>query len=56
MAILAMGSLGFPTQFAFPLNGILLGVAAGIVFGVLAAIIPARQATRLQVVEALRYE
>jgi putative ABC transport system permease protein len=56
MAIIAMGSLGFPTQFVFPLTGILLGIAAGIVFGILAAIIPARQATRLQVVEALRYE
>ncbi len=56
MAITAMGSLGFPTQFVFPLTGILLGIAAGIVFGILAAIIPARQATRLQVVEALRYE
>jgi len=28
----------------------------GLVFGALAAIIPARQASRLQVVEALRYE
>lgn len=56
MAIIAMSSLGFPTQFAFPLPGILLGISAGIVFGILAAIIPARQATRLQVVEALRYE
>ena len=56
MAITAMSSLGFPTQFVFPLTGILLGIAAGIVFGILAAVIPARQATRLQVVEALRYE
>jgi putative ABC transport system permease protein len=47
---------GFPMEFVFPLNGVLLAVGAGIVFGILAAIIPARQATRLQVVEALRYE
>ncbi len=56
MAIGAMGSLGFPTRFVFPTSGIILGLAAGIVFGLIAAIIPARQATKLQIVEALRYE
>jgi putative ABC transport system permease protein len=43
-------------QFTFPFSGVLLGIVAGIVFGILAAVIPARQATRIQVVEALRYE
>jgi putative ABC transport system permease protein len=56
LAVQAIGAAGFPTVFAFPASGILLGIAAGIVFGLLAAIIPARQATKLQVVEALRYE
>ena len=56
LAVQAIGAAGFPTQYAFPASGILLGIAAGIVFGILAAIIPARQATKLQVVEALRYE
>jgi putative ABC transport system permease protein len=56
LAVQAIGAAGFPTVFAFPASGILLGIVAGIVFGLLAAIIPARQATRLQVVEALRYE
>ena len=56
MAIGAMSSLGFPTRFVFPTSGIILGLTAGIVFGLIAAIIPARQATKLQVVEALRYE
>lgn len=56
LAVQAIGAAGFPTVFAFPASGILLAVAAGIVFGLLAAIIPARQATKLQVVEALRYE
>jgi putative ABC transport system permease protein len=56
LAVQAIGAAGFPTEYVFPLSGILLGIAAGIVFGLLAAIIPARQATRLQVVEALRYE
>jgi putative ABC transport system permease protein len=56
LAVQAIGAAGFPTVFAFPASGILLGIVAGIVFGLLAAIIPARQATKLQVVEALRYE
>ncbi|MEX1248510.1 MAG: FtsX-like permease family protein [Anaerolineales bacterium] len=56
LAVQAIGSAGFPTVFAFPASGILLAIAAGIVFGLVAAIIPARQATKLQVVEALRYE
>jgi putative ABC transport system permease protein len=46
----------FPMTYFFPLSGILAGIAIGLLFGALAAIIPARQAARLQVVEALRYE
>lgn len=46
----------FPMIYTFPLSGLLAGVAIGLIFGALAAIIPARQAARLQVVEALRYE
>jgi putative ABC transport system permease protein len=56
LAIHAVESLGFPMQFTFPFSGVLLGVSDGIVFGILAALIPSRQATRIQVVEALRYE
>ena len=46
----------FPLGYAFPLAGILAAIATGLIFGALAAYIPARQAARLQVVEALRYE
>jgi putative ABC transport system permease protein len=56
LAVQAIGAAGFPTEYAFPFAGILLAIAAGIAFGLLAAIIPSRQATKLQVVEALRYE
>jgi len=46
----------FPLGYVFPLGGILAGIAIGLLFGAFAALIPARQATRLNVVEALRYE
>jgi len=36
--------------------GLLAAVAVGLVLGVVAAVIPARQAARLQIVTALRYE
>jgi putative ABC transport system permease protein len=51
----AMGVL-FPMAYSFPLAGVLAGIAIGLLFGALAAVIPARQAAKLQVVEALRYE
>ena len=47
---------GFPMEYVFPASGVLITVAAGLIFGVLAAIIPARQAARLDVVQALHYE
>ncbi len=46
----------FPMEYMFPLGGILGGIAIGLIFGALAAIVPARQAAKLEVVEALRYE
>jgi len=51
----ALASL-FPMAYSFPLSGVLASIAIGLLFGALAAFIPARQAARLQVVEALRYE
>jgi len=46
----------FPMTYYFPFTGILAGIAFGLLFGALAAFIPAHQAARLPVVEALRYE
>ena len=46
----------FPLGYAFPLSGILFAIAIGLLFGVFAAFIPARQASGMNVVEALRYE
>jgi len=51
----AMGAI-FPMNYSFPFAGVIAGIAIGLIFGALAAIIPARQAAKLQIVEALRYE
>jgi putative ABC transport system permease protein len=56
MAIVAFSALGFPMDYSFSANGIILATAAGLLFGAFAAIIPARQAARLEIVQALRYE
>ena len=56
ITVQAMAATGYPVVYAFPATGALLTVAAGLLFGVLAAIIPARQAAGMNVVQALRYE
>ncbi len=47
---------GFPIEYSFPYTGLIAAVAAGLLFGALAAIIPARQASGMVIVRALRYE
>lgn len=46
----------FPMSYSFPLNGILAATAFGLTFGALAAVIPARQAAKLDIITALHYE
>lgn len=48
--------MGFPMEYTFPWAAVLVTVLVGLGFGWLAAIVPSRQAARLKVVEALRYE
>jgi len=45
-----------PATYHLPCAGLLAAVAVGLALGVVAAVIPARQAARLQIVTALRYE
>jgi putative ABC transport system permease protein len=54
--VLAMSAVGFPTPYTFPTGGIVAGVAIGYVFAVVAALLPARNAARLDIVTALHYE
>jgi putative ABC transport system permease protein len=42
--------------YTFPLAGVLAAIAVGLLFGVLAALMPARQASRMEIIKALRYE
>ena len=56
MGVAAMRAFGYPMDYVFPTTGVILALVAGVIFGVLAAIIPARQASRLEIVQALRYE
>jgi len=56
MGVIALEAFGYPLTYIFPTAGVVIALVAGIIFGVLAAIIPARQASRLEIVQALRYE
>jgi putative ABC transport system permease protein len=46
----------FKVAYTFPLAGVLAAIAAGLIFGVLAALVPARQASNMEIIKALRYE
>jgi putative ABC transport system permease protein len=48
--------LGLPVSFIFPWTGLLYATLVGLVSGALASIIPARQAARLEIIQALHYE
>jgi putative ABC transport system permease protein len=55
--VLGMNASGiFPMEYTFPFVGIVAAIAAGLIFGVFAALLPARQASRMEIIHALRYE
>jgi putative ABC transport system permease protein len=54
--IAAFQSFGYPVAYFFPSEGIALAIIVGLTFGAIAAIIPSRQAARLEIVRALQYE
>ncbi len=54
--VASMNSVGFPMPYVFPFQPVLVTIVVGVGFGVVAALIPARQAARLDVVQALHYE
>ncbi len=46
----------FPMPYTFPTGGVIVAIVVGLTFGMLAAWWPARQASRLNVVDALHFE
>ena len=52
----AMNLVGLVFPFAFSYASILLAIAVGIGFGIIGALIPARQAAQMDIVRALAYE
>ena len=54
--VAAINTSGFKVPYYFPWSGILATIVIGLVFGILAAIIPARQASRMEIIKALHYE
>jgi putative ABC transport system permease protein len=54
--ISAIQIASFGLRFIFPYQGVLFALAIGLIIGVLAAGVPARQAAQMDVVKALQYE
>jgi putative ABC transport system permease protein len=54
--VLGLSVTGYPIEYVFPYAGLLAAIAVGLLFGVVAAVLPARQATRMEIVRALRFE
>ncbi|MCE1253590.1 MAG: FtsX-like permease family protein, partial [Anaerolineae bacterium] len=54
--VLGLAASGYPIFYVFPYQGLLMAIATGLIFGVLAALLPARQAARMDIIQALRYE
>ena len=51
-----IGAAVYPTVYDFPAGGVLAAIAAAIIIALLASLLPARQAARVRIVQALRYE
>lgn len=52
----SIGTVGLEFDYVFPWIGIMAAVIIGLLFAAMAALIPARQAAKLDVIRALRYE
>ncbi|MEP7358824.1 MAG: FtsX-like permease family protein, partial [Anaerolineales bacterium] len=53
---LALSNFGFALVYQFPGTAVMIAIAIGLLIGIVAAVFPARQAARLEIVRALRYE
>ena len=55
-AILTRGTASQGLSFHVPLTQLVIFTAVAVIAGILAAVLPARRASRLKVLEALQYE
>ncbi|UCG26285.1 MAG: ABC transporter permease, partial [Chloroflexota bacterium] len=56
LLVRGLNVFGYPTNYSFPWSGVLLSAVVGFIMALLAAVLPARQAARLNIVKALQYE
>ncbi|MCC6612375.1 MAG: ABC transporter permease [Anaerolineae bacterium] len=54
--IAAFGTVGWDMPYFFPLAGIIAAVVVGVLLALFAAVLPARNAARLDIIRALQYE
>lgn len=54
--ILGMNLAGYPVHYSFPYQGLIAATITGLVFGIIAASLPSKQAAQMEIVQALRYE
>lgn len=52
----SLSFIGIPVPFFFPYTGIVVAIAVGLIFGVIAALAPARRASKQNIITALAYE
>jgi putative ABC transport system permease protein len=52
----AFGTIGWKVSYTFPLLGIIAAVIVGVLLALFAAVLPARNAARLDIIRALQYE
>jgi len=56
LLVQGLNVFGYPTNYSFPWSGVLLSAVVGLIMALLAALLPARQAARMNIVRALQYE
>ena len=56
LMILGLQVAGFPVSYSFPYQGLIAATITGLVFGLLAGSLPSKQAAKMEIVRALRYE
>lgn len=54
--VLGLAAGGFPVEYMFPYQGLAAAIFTGFAFGLLAAVVPSRQAVKMDIIRALRFE